>query len=302
MNPLRRVLFFVESETMTGEVDNVVQEAADSNAAFEASFNGEAAPAPSISEEPVKQEGKVETKVEAKQEQVDPWKDVPPAIRQSFEALDHRFKSFEGRIGGFQKALDEARAKTPAADAPTKREIQRAIKNPESWERMKVEFPDFFTAVEERINAEREAAPSAASPFDADGFKKQNSTSISQQLSEATATAREQARVYARIDIAHDGWESTLKTPAFKTWFTTQAPDIQALGASDKAADVIRVLDAFTEHQKSAAASAEEAAAKKEREEANQKRLNAAITPTGKPRTGTGTTSAEDAFEAAFNS
>jgi hypothetical protein len=283
---------------MTGEVVETVdaaQAAAESNAAFAQAFDGSAeAPTPKT-----ETQAEVKAEPEVKEEPApDPWAGVSPALKEAFESerkrvaeMEHRLKSYEGRVAGYQKALEAATAATKGA-APTKRQFTEAIKSTEKWEKMKADFPDFADALEERFIGEREAAPPQ---FDANGFKTEITTSLSEQI----AQAKNEARQFARLDAKYDGWEDTLRTPEFKTWYALQAPELQALGASDKAADAMKVLDAYNGRQ-AAAASAEEAAAKKQAEEEKQRRLRGALTPEGKGPAAKGVMTEQDAFLRAF--
>jgi hypothetical protein len=291
-------LFFVETDTVTDPVTD--QAVADSNAAFSEGFGGEPA-APAEQATPAPEPAKAEPAAP------DPWEGVSPALKTQFEslaaqsqreidALKHQVSSNNGRMGALQKQLEAAQAAARAtATAPNKRQITDAIRVPEKWAKLKEDFPEWVEAMDERLSAERE---SQAPAVDINGIKTEITGTLAQQIAEAEA----RARTYARIDVKHDGWQDTLKTPDFKAWFTKAPADMQALGASDKAGDAIKVLDAYEAHRTQAAEAAEAQAAKDAASKANEQRLRGALTPQGKARTGPTTPSAEDAFEDGFNS
>jgi hypothetical protein len=48
------------------------------------------------------------------------------------------------------------------------------------------------------------------------------------------------------VDMTHEGWEDTVKTPEFATWFKAQPAEVQVLAESVQARDAITLLDAYS--------------------------------------------------------
>jgi hypothetical protein len=53
------------------------------------------------------------------------------------------------------------------------------------------------------------------------------------------------ARKLVRIDIAHEGWEETIKEDDFEPWLNDQTAEVRDYYASDKPGDVIKMLDLY---------------------------------------------------------
>lgn len=177
----------------------------------------------------------------------DPWEGVPLVVRQEFEASAKRLRNIEGHIGGITSKLDTAisTAKTAAekkgADAPSKTQVQAAMADPEAWTRLKEDFPDWAGPMEKELNAIRAQLAATGGTVDVEKVRQ----SIAPDLK---AVARE-AREFAKVDIKHEGWEETVKTPQFADWLGTQPADVKALADSDRGSDAIKLLDAYTAHQ-----------------------------------------------------
>jgi len=241
-------------------------------------------------------------KAEPGKEVVDPWKDVPPVVRETLEGINGKLGSFDklgndmkagiGRIAAMQSELAAAKAASAKVDnAPTQAQIDAAAASPEKWDKLKELFKDWSDefsatdAIDERITgrlaAERAETLKAIPKVD---------------VEEITKGVRE----LARIDMKHPSWEEDIYvpkeqgggfTPAFAAWRNTQPPEIQALGGSSLARDAIKMLDLYYDHQKKVA-----------EQEKKQQRLEAAIPAKGTPGQRQPTQSELDAAEAAFAS
>ena len=230
----------------------------------------------------------------------DPWKDVPPVLRQTLEnittrlgevdKLGHRFSSFEGRIGKVQKALDAAQAATKAgAPTPTQQDIAVASTTSEKWKRLKEEFPDWADAMDERIAAESAAIARRAQVVDVEAINQGAAKAASERLDALRVSILNEADELACVRRSHPKWKSKVKTDGFKVWLDVQAPEMQALADSRDADDAIRLLDAYDKH-------AEGEAERLKR----QQRLESAIPAKGTPSQRTPTMSDRDAQEKGF--
>lgn len=287
-------------ETVATEV---VEAPVESDSSFSDGFDqarGTPAVKPEVKAEAPKAEVKAEAPKEEKAPEPDPVKAQLDSITQSlaqlsgsFGQIDQRFKSFEGRIHKVTATVDEIRtagkAAIAAAPAPEKKAL--ADKVDAQLTQVKVDFPemaDLVAAAREQLRAEMPKA------FDPEEIKK----AVSERLAEAeakTATQVAQARVLAAIDLKHDGWETTINTPEFEAWYGKQAPDVQALSASPKAAAAIQMLDLYT-------ADAEKAKQAQEDKQANDAKLARAIAPKGVVGTAAPTQTEDEALDAGFKS
>lgn len=228
----------------------------------------------------------------------DPWKDVPKVVRDQLEALPGRLRNIEGHIGGLKSTLDTALATAKAAtsagkEAPTATQIATAAVSTEKWKKLQEDFPDWTAALDEKFESLRQQQQPGAK-VDVAGLTKEVTDKVVSGVKPDLQAGFQQARQYAQVDIKHEGWEDTVKTPEFGTWLKSQPADVQALSTSEKAKDAIKLLDTYTAHQTKVAA--DETARQK-----REKRLAAAVTPTG--TTGTPQTGINDdqAFERGFN-
>lgn len=223
------------------------------------------------------------------------WDGVPAKVRQSLEAisgkmgavdkLQHDFKSLAGRTGAalegvnaIKTALEAAKTvKQAGGEAPTKEQIAAASENDAEWEKLKEDFPEWAEGTDRRIDRrveERLAKLVIPPAVDADGLKKELTGTMQEIVAQATSKAKAEARELAKLDLKHEGWEETVKAPEFAAWQQTQAPELQALAQSNKAADAIKMLDAYAAHRRTVAEATEKA-------ERSKKRLEGAITPKG---------------------
>lgn len=252
-------------------------------------------------EAPAKEEAKPQGQAEAKAD--DPFAGVKAELESMrtklgvVDQLDHRFKSFEGRIhkiGSAVEALAAAKAAaSTVAEAPSQAQMKEAIADPVKWKQAKEDFPDWAEAVEERLAQERAALPQPQT-VDVNGIKTQITSDVAPLIEAAKAQARDEARVLALVDAKHEGWEETIQTPEFEAWFQKQAPDVQALARSPKARDAIRMLDAYAEDKK-------KADAERLKKEQQAERLARATTPKGVPAQPS-TLNDADAFESGYKS
>lgn len=213
----------------------------------------------------------------------DEWEGVPKVVRDRLTALDAlpgQMRNLAGHIGGLNSKLDTAltAAKTAAekaggaAAAPTEKQVQAALSNPDAWKKLKEDYPDWAGPVEAELSAIRTELSKQPKPQQVDvaAVKKDVVDSVTPLISAAERRGRE----FAQVDIKHEGWEDTVKSPQFGGWLKTQPADVQGLAASDRGRDAVRLLDAYKANQAQIEL-AEQERLKKE------KRLAGAVTPKG---------------------
>ena len=77
-------------------------------------------------------------------------------LEKSNQQLIHHVKTAEGRVAAMQREAEIAkRVKEEVAkkDSPTQTEITTASKNPEKWDKLKEDFPEWAEAMEEYVSS-----------------------------------------------------------------------------------------------------------------------------------------------------
>lgn len=208
--------------------------------------------------------------------EVDPLaelRDQVKTLSSQLGTVTSDLKSAQGRIAAWQREQAEAAKKAAKAveEAPSAGQMAAAVANPESWNKLKEEFPDWATATEHFVEGKLNAVK----------LPPQDSGAIEALKSEVVGLQSSVNRTLAELHvaIAHRGWQQTVKTEDFKTWYGAQPREVQALGASDAPDDAIRMLDLFEASRKTAVQERNRADALKVKREGNL--ANAAATPRG---------------------
>ena len=216
-------------------------DAGDNTPAFEAKSTEPVDPPQDPNPEPAPQP---EQKVE------DPLAGLPEPVRQALAKITdlenanaqllHHVKTAEGRVAAMQREFQQARqAQQTVApqDAPSQGAIAEAAKNPEKWEQLKQDFPEWAGAMEEYVGAKLSTMQGVQATDVADY--------VQQQLvaeRETTRAAIEEARVEGK----YENWRDTVNTAEFSGWFAQQPSDVKALADSPAGRDAIRLLDMFS--------------------------------------------------------
>lgn len=194
----------------------------------------------------------------APQEQpVDPWSQLPEDIKAKLAKIDtleqanaqllHHVKTAEGRVAAIQREFQQARAaqQTVAPDqAPSQGQMAVAVKNPEKWEQLKADFPEWASAMEEYVAAKLGGQPQQTS------IDPQQVAAYVQQQVAQTKAEMSQAIEAARIEGKYEDWKQTVNSTDFAQWFAVQSPEVRRLAESPQARDAIRMLDLFNDAKK----------------------------------------------------
>ena len=174
----------------------------------------------------------------------DPLAGLSPMVRAKLAQIDdlaksnaqlqHHVLSAEGRLATMQREAQQARE---AQASPTQTAIVSAAKNPEKWDQLKQDFPEWAGAMEEFVASKIGGQPQGLTPEQVTGY-------VQQQVAQTRA---EMGRLMeeARIEGKYENWRDTVNTTEFAQWFTVQSPDTRALADSSAARDAIRMLDMF---------------------------------------------------------
>ena len=164
--------------------------------------------------------------------------------------LLHHVKTAEGRVAAMQREFQQARVaqqQVAPQEAPSQGQIVNAAKNPEKWEQLKEDFPEWAGAMEEYV------ASKLGSVQSQQGLDPQQVAAFVQQQVDQTKAEMRQAIEEARVDGKYENWKDTVNTLEFTQWFTVQSPETRALANSDSARDAIRMLDLFHDTKKRSA-------------------------------------------------
>jgi len=176
----------------------------------------------------------------------DPLAGLSPTVRAKLAQIDdlaqanaqllHHVKTTEGRVAAMQREAQQAR-QAATQEAPTQTAIVSAVKNPEKWEQLKQDFPEWAGAMEEYVGSKlSDMQPSV------------RATDIVEYVQQQLATERETMKVAleeARVEGKYENWRDTVNTSDFAAWYALQPNEIKNLADSPAARDAIRMLDLF---------------------------------------------------------
>jgi hypothetical protein len=207
-----------------------------------------------LEDEPIAEEAAPDVEPE------DPLAGLSDVVRAKLAQIDelatanaqllHHVKTAEGRVAAMQREFQQARVaqqQVAPQEAPSQGQIVNAAKNPEKWEQLKEDFPEWAGAMEEYV------ASKLGSVQSQQGLDPQQVAAFVQQQVDQTKAEMRQAIEEARVDGKYENWKDTVNTLEFTQWFTVQSPETRALANSDSARDAIRMLDLFHETKKRSA-------------------------------------------------
>lgn len=175
-----------------------------------------------------------------------PWEErmnrLERMFQDGFSGFDRQVKEVVGRVGTMQSELaraSAARDRVGAENAPTRAQVDAASKSTQAWEQLKSDFPEWGDGVEAYVDQRLASLPQAPAPQDMDV----------QSRAALKAELRREMQLDA-IAERYEDWDIVVKTNDFKSWFATQDDRTRAKGGSERASDVISVLDAYYESKK----------------------------------------------------
>jgi len=209
---------------------------------------------PLLDDEPILEEA-------ASVEEEDPLAGLSDVVRAKLAQIDqlaeanaqllHHVKTAEGRVAAMQREFQQARVaqqNVAPQEAPSQGQIVNAAKNPEKWEQLKQDFPEWAGAMEEYVASQLGSVRPQSNMLTPEQV-----TGYVQQQVEQTKTEMRQAFEESRIDDKYDNWKGLVNSLEFTQWFTVQPPEIRALADSTSARDAIRMLDMFHDTKKRSA-------------------------------------------------
>lgn len=236
---------------MSPEQQEQLQAAWNEEAAARAAPKGDAPPAEETPlateqapEEPAPEQQQATT--EQTPEAPDPAKRVEELATLNAQ-LQERLRRVEGHIGGLTSELKRTKDQLTAGhavaqavtDAPTTSQMAEAA-NPEAWQRLKDDFPEWAAGVEAYMNARVAGIkPSQEAPS-----TEQFQQSLQQQEAALRADFNRQL-AEMQVEVRHEGWKQTVATPEFNAWYAKQNDEVRGLAGSDKPKDAVRLLDLY---------------------------------------------------------
>lgn len=192
----------------------------------------------------------------------DPWAGLPEELKAKIAKIDqleqanaqllHHVKTAEGRVAAMQREFQQARTAQQAVapnQAPSQGQMAAASKNPEKWEQLKTDFPEWASAMEEYVAAKLGSVSPQQQGVDPQAVAQFVHQQVAQTKAEMVRAIEE-----ARIEGKYDNWKDVVNTTDFVQWFAVQSPEVRALAESSSARDAIRMLDLFHEAKKRSAA------------------------------------------------
>ena len=167
------------------------------------------------------------------------------ALEQQNAQLLHHVKTAEGRVASFQRELQLAKSaqqQVAPQDAPSQNAMSVASKNPEKWEALKEDFPEWASAMEEYVSSKISYRPQEQQNVSSEAIAEFVQGKVAEV--EQTFTRRLEE---ARLEGKYEDWRDTVNTPDFTAWFSMQKPEVQALAQSTQARDAVRMLDLFSD-------------------------------------------------------
>lgn len=185
----------------------------------------------------------------------DPYAGMSPALRARFEALEARaaqaeqipqlfqhVKTAEGRVAAIQRELDSAKAAAKATgNGPSQAQIQAAAQSTDKWDSLRADFPEWADATEQFVKASLQGV----SAKQVEGLTPAQVEAMVGERLTAERAATQRAIEEAKVEGKYGDWKAVINTPQFVDWYSKQAADVKALGASDAGRDAIRLLDTY---------------------------------------------------------
>jgi hypothetical protein len=194
----------------------------------------------------------------APQEKPDPLAEIRASVSAEIEALKqanaqllHHVKTAEGRVAAMQREFQQARVAQQSVapqNAPSQGQMAAAAKNPEKWEQLKQDFPEWAGAMEEYVAAKIGGIQPQQPGIRPEEVKDYVQQQLAAERAEMTKRIEE-----ARVEGKYENWREMVNTPDFMQWFTAQPPEVRSLADSTRAGDAIRMLDLFNQTKGKAA-------------------------------------------------
>lgn len=202
----------------------------------------------------------------------------------ALDKYEERLKQAESRIGGITNRMrDEDSARQTAEEeaqkleregklAPSQEEIDAAAGSDVAWEELKVDYPEWTTALDKRFAAERVQTSEKLKAIE------QIRTELLEVITPLQARIEEISKgvpadvgdelpdyVEQLMSIHYPDWKDTIKSNEWKEWLPKQSDEIKLKSSSSDVSDALEVLDLFSTREGGGKTPAEIAKERKER-------------------------------------
>ena len=192
------------------------------------------------------------------------------------DKLSDRQRNVEGHIGGLTRNQNSMRENMTAAasaaaavrDAPTKAQVTEALADPQEWDALKKDFPEWATATEKFLDA-RLSHVGKSSAVDVKAIE----AMVTERIKGETAAVRQEI-ISSSLDAVFPGWADDVKTDGFGRWLGSQEAEVKALSESPHVGDAAKMLRLYEEAKRANPTTAL-------LEQRKQKLANAAAAPRG---------------------
>lgn len=168
------------------------------------------------------------------------YRDKIAGLETMVQQLSGRVRNAEGHIGGLSSQLKQQVQAAQAVqarggDAPSATELRQAQADPESFKRLKEDYPEFAAALEPALDhlvkSELQKIKASLTPVE--------------QAQVDVVALTDGIRRELTVEVRHPGWKKDVKTPEFTGWLQRAPREVQMLAGSDDPDDAVRLLDLY---------------------------------------------------------
>lgn len=207
-------------------------------------------------EEPVSVEETTDSNETKDPKPEDPKPDPLAAVQASIADLARAQQQSAGQVADQLKQIKaeaEVAKSSTAKAGPSEAEIAAAQKDPEEWDRIKAENPEWASAIEKVVEHRLKSVPKIdieqiTRDIEARiraGLRADVTPIIQSTLTTQGEETKRQMQAYQAVEEVHPAWTKTIATTEFTDWKKNQAPGIRALFNSDEPADAIQMLNLY---------------------------------------------------------
>lgn len=181
--------------------------------------------------------------------------DLVKELAEKVGKLEGQLRNVNGHIGGLTAGQREMRemltvsksAAETVKDAPTQAQVKQAMQNPQEWDALREDFPEWATATEKLLDARLSGLQPQAASMDQEAIDK----IVAERVAAATAQQRAEM-IDSRLDEIVDGdWKAEVKSEPFGKWLQAQPGEVKALAESANLADASKMLRLYSKSKQS---------------------------------------------------
>lgn len=181
-----------------------------------------------------------ETPASPGNDDIQSYRDKIAGLETMVHQLSGRVRNAEGHIGGLSSQLKQQVQAAQAVqarggDAPSASELRQAQADPQAFNRLKEDYPEFAAALEPALDhlvkSELQKIKASLTPVE--------------QSQVDVVALTEGIRRELTVEVRHPGWKKEVKTPEFVGWLQRAPREVQMLAGSDDPDDAVRLLDLY---------------------------------------------------------